>query len=269
MKKALPYILYSIVILGAAGLLIYQGLIQKNLESGNLVKGIMIIAAAMIGMVRPRRSTAVSNKKVAYGKAYAEHIQNAFEDEPKLEKKFYNAVHDYNRDRPAAAIAKLEKIRPNCQRSSDLRAVTVFMALCLDDMGLYEQAIRQYDAALRVRPNSSLYSNMGLCYQRLGQPEQAKACYENAISQDPGNAYAHNNLATYHFRQGDYPEALRCAKDAIAANARMPQALGCAAVCSALLGDEEEYKSYYRQAVSAGYDGSKIKETIQSLNSEI
>ena len=38
MKKALPYILYGIVILGAGGLLIYQGLIAKTLESGNLVK---------------------------------------------------------------------------------------------------------------------------------------------------------------------------------------------------------------------------------------
>jgi hypothetical protein len=48
----------------------------------------------------------------------------------------------------------------------------------------------------------------------------------------------------------------------------MPQALGCAAVCSAMLGNEEEYRSYYRQAVSAGYDGNKIKNTIAALNPE-
>jgi tetratricopeptide (TPR) repeat protein len=269
MKKALPYILYSIVIHGATGLLIYQGLVQKDLESGDLVKGILVIAAAIIGMVRPRRSGTVSNKKAAYGKAYAEYIQNAFQDEPKLEKKFYNAIHDYNRNRPAAAIAKLEKLRPDCHKSSELRAVTVFMALCLDDMGLYEQAIRHYDTALRIRPNSSLYSNKGLCHQRIGQPEQAKLCYESAISLDAGNAFAHNNLATHYFRLGDYAQALRCAKDAISANARMPQALGCAAVCCAMLGDEDGYRNYYRQAVSAGYDGSKIKETVRALSADL
>ena len=31
---------------------------------------------------------------------------------------------------------------------------------------------------------------------------------------------------------------------------------------------EEEYRNYYRQAVSAGYDGNKIKNTIAALNPE-
>lgn len=264
--KALKYILYSLVIIAAAGLLAYQGLVTRDLEPSNVTKCVLIIAGALIGMFKPRHSGAVSNKKATYEKAYAEHIQNAFFDDPKLEKQFYNAVHDYNCSRPAAAISKLEKLRKQCQRTADLRAVTVFMALCYDDMGLYTKAVAQYDAALRIRPNSSLYSNMGLCYHRLGQSEQALESYQNAIRYDPNNAFAHNNLATHYFRQGDYVEALRCAKDAIAANGKMPQALSCAAICCALLGDQEEYEKYYRQAVSNGYDGKKIKNAIEQLN---
>ena len=269
MKKVLPIILYSIVILFTGGLLVYYGLVVKTLEPGNLIKGLLIIAAALIGMLRPRRSRSVISKKAAYQKAYAEYIQNAFSNDRKLERKLYKAIHDYNRERPSAAIARLEKLRPQCHQTSDLRAVTVFLALCLDDMGLYKKAIEQYDAAIQMHPSSTLYSNMGLCHQRLGQPDAAMTCYQNAILQDSSNAVAHNNLASCYFRQGDYAEALRCSKDAIAIDAKMHQALSCAAVCCALLGEETEYKKYYRQAVAAGYDGNTIKRTITNLNPDL
>ena len=49
----------------------------------------------------------------------------------------------------------------------------------------------------------------------------------------------------------------------------MPQALSCAALCSALLGDDENYRKYYRQAVSAGYDGNKIKNIMAQLNPDL
>lgn len=269
MKKVLPIILYSIVILAAGGLLVYYGLVEKTLESGDLIKGLLIIAAALIGMLRPRRNRTVVSKKATYQKAYAEFIQNAFSNDRKSEKKLYNAIHDYNRNRPSAAIATLEKLRPQCHRTSDLRAVTVFHALCLDDMGLYKKAIEQYDAAIQMHPSSTLYSNMGLCYQRLGQPDAAVTCYQNAILQDSNNAIAHNNLASHYFQQGEYAEALRCSKNAIAIDAKMHQALSCAAVCCALLGEETEYKKYYRQAVAAGYDGNTIKRTITNLNPDL
>ena len=221
MKKVLPIILYSIVILIAGGLLVYYGLVVKTLESGDLIKGLLVIAAALIGMLRPRRSRSVISRKAAYQKAYAEHIENAFSNDRKLERKLYRH---------------------------------------------YKKAIAQYEAAIQIHPNSSLYSNMGLCYQRLGQADPAVSCYQKAISLDSTNAVAHNNLASHYFRQGDYTEALRCSKDAIAINAKMHQALSCAAVCCALLGDETEYKKYYRQAVAAGYDGNTIKNTITRLN---
>ena len=49
----------------------------------------------------------------------------------------------------------------------------------------------------------------------------------------------------------------------------MPQALSTAAVCSALEGNEEKYKQYYRRAVAAGYNGEKIKNAIRNLSAEL
>lgn len=265
--KALKYILYGLVIAAAAGLLAYQGLVEKNLDSSNITRCLLIIAAAIIGMLKPNKQRRiVSNKKAAYQKAYSQHIQNAFEDDPKLEAKFYNAIHDYNRNKPAAAIAKLEKLRKECQRSADLRAVAVFTALCYDDMGLYDKSIPQYEAALGIRSNSSLYSNMGLAYYRLGDEAAAEKAYNDAIRVDPQNAFAHNNLATLWFRRGDYAQSLRWAEAAIAINSGMPQALSTAAICCAMLKDQEGYEKYYRQAVANGYDGKKIKDFLARMD---
>lgn len=265
--KALKYIIYGLVIVGAGALLAYQGLVEKNLESSDLIRGLLIIAAALIGMFKPNRRT-VSNKKVVYQKAYAEHIQGAFEGDAKLEKVFYNAIHLYNCEKPAAALAKLEKLRKECSRSADIRAVTVFMALCSDDMGLYEQSIGYYEAAVALRPNSSLYSNMGLCYQRLGNMEAAVTQYQLAISLDPKNAFAYNNLSATYFRQAEYEKSLEYAKKAIEADNNMPQALSTASICCGLLGDEEGYQKYYRLAVANGYDGRRIKATVQRMKEE-
>lgn len=269
MKRALPYILYSLVIAGAAALLIYQGFVTKDLESGNLVKGLLMIAAALLGMFRPRNRRQIVNKKATYQKAYGEYIQNAFSEDRKLEILFYKAVDDYNQNRPAAAISKLNKLRKECHHTAEIYAVTFFLALCHDDMQLYGEAIKHYDAAAKIRPTSTLYSNMGLCQQRMGQKDSAQESYEQAIRLDPSNAFAYNNLAAMYFREGAYHDALEYAEQAIQADPNLPQALGTAAVCSALLGETEDYERYYRQAVAHGYDGNKIKATIRSLDPEI
>ena len=266
--KALRYILFSILILVCLGLLGYQYINQGYLETNQITRCGIIIVGAVLSMLKKPRTT-VSNKKAAYSKAYEEHIQGAFQDAPKLEKQFYDALHFYNQNKPAKAISKLEKLRKECQNSKDLRAVTVFTALCLDDMQLFDKAINQYQAAISIRDSSSLNSNMGLCYQKIGNYEDALVCYEKAMELDPKNAYAINNLSALHFRMGDYEEALAIAEDAIAVNAKMQQPLTTAAICCGILGNTEKYEKYYRQAVSNGADGKVIKEIIRNMDSEL
>ena len=269
MKKALPYILYSLIILAVVGLIVYQCVVEQSLDTGDLIKGILLIIAAIMGMLRPKRRRHIGSKKALYQKAYGEFIQNAFYDEPKLEKKFYKAVDDYNFDRCAAGVAKLTKLRKECQRTADIYAVTVFMGLCCDGMHAYEEAVKHYEDAARIRDNTTLHSNAGLCYLRLGQLDKAEEAFHLAIRVDEKNAFAWNNLASLYFRQGEYEQALEYAETAIECDGQMPQALSCAALCSALLGDDENYRKYYRQAVSAGYDGNKIKNILAQLNPDL
>ena len=264
--KALRYILLSLVIAVAAGLLIYEIVIQKQFDGGNLTRCILIIAGAILAMFKTKKKAPAVNKKVLYQKAYSDFIQDPFSEEPKLQKKFYDAVHDYNQDKPSSALVKLEKLRKECQRSGDLYSVTVFTALVLDDMGQYQKAVQQYDAALHIRANSSLYSNMGLCYQRLGDYEASESAYLNALKISEKNAFAWNNLSALYFRKGEYAQALDYAEEAIELDAKLAPALSTAAICCALLDEVDDYHYYYRQAVACGYDGQKIKNTIRNLD---
>lgn len=269
--KKLQYILYILLAAVIIGLLVYDYMPDHIIESHTISKAIIVLVGIALGMLRTATNAhkQVSNKKALYSNAYGEFIGTAFAYDKKLEKLFYDAVDDFNQDKPAAAIDKLEKLRARYQRSDDLYAVTVFQAFCYDNMELYEKAIEKYYASLQIRANSIVASNMGLCQDKLGQLEQAEASYQQALLLDPQNHNAYNNLAQQSLRAGDYVHALEYSKQALAINPKMPQALNAATVSSYMLGDTSGYETYYRQAVSNGSDGNQIKAYIKSLDTRI
>ena len=264
--KALRYILFSLLIAAALGLLAYYIFIEKDLSPNHMIPCALLILSAIAAMAKTGRRPSRANRKAIYQKAYGKFIQNAFKDEPKLEKKLLDAIDDYNQNKSGAAISKLQKLRKECQRTDDIYAVTVFTALCCEDMGSWEDALTQYRAAVNMRNDTTLHSNLAFCLQNLGRFEEAEESYHRAIQVDPGNSIAMNNLAGLRFRQNDYEGALDYAEAALEIDAKLPQALSLAAICCALQGYEEEYTAYYRRAVAAGYDGNKIKNTIKNLD---
>lgn len=266
--KKLPYVLYALLAAAMIGLFLWDYLPDGYVERGTVTKFGLLLAAAVLGIIRTATGERkrVSNKKAVYSKAYPQFIGNAFSQEPKLEKRFYDAVDLFNRKKPAAAVAQLDKLRAECANTSDLYAVTVFQALCLDDMRLYDNAAKAYDAALRIRPNTTLASNLGLCLERMGRTEEAVEMFRQAISIDPANAFPRNNLAQHYIRAADYENAALYARQALEINPKMPQALNAMAVCSYVQGDREAYERYYRLAVSNGSNGDALKRFIQSLD---
>lgn len=266
--KKLPYILYTLLAAGVIGLLVYDYLPDHRIEATDLSRAGLLLAGILLGFLKVgrRQSRGVSNKKVTYTRAYPQFIQNVFPDDRKAEKLFFNAVDDYNCDRPAKGIEKLNKLRGECRNSAERYAVTVFTALCLDDMGIYDRAAENYRAALQIKQNSTLCSNLGLVLERLGKPDESVEAYRQAIRLDPSNVYPVNNLAQRFIRMGDYVQGLEYARQAIGINSKLPQALSAMAICSYMLGNMADYETYYRQAVSNGYDGKKLKAYLQSLD---
>ena len=271
--KKLAYVLYALLIIAAIGLLVYDYLPDRAIASETLTRAGLLIAGLVLSILRLRvrgnRRRTPANKITAYTNAYPQYIHaNVFGDDPKARKLFFSAVEDYNLDRPTAGVKKLETLLGQCANSADRYAATVFLALCLDDMGAYDQAVRHYRSAISIKPESSLWSNLGLALERLGRLEESENAYLSAIRLDPQNAFPLNNLAQRYIRLGDYQKAREYALQAIAINPKFPQALSALAISSHLLGDQAGYQQYYRQAVANGYDGQKIKNYLKAMNPE-
>ena len=55
----------------------------------------------------------------------------------------------------------------------------------------YQSAIKDFDAAIRLNPQSDAYYNRGVAYRKLGQFERAIEDYDEAIRLDPQYAEAY------------------------------------------------------------------------------
>ena len=261
--KALKYILVGLVSAAVIGLLCYQGFVTKELTTSNLTKGLLILAGLVLSLFRGPRKQRLT--KADYKAAYGHLIGNAFTDDPKLEKKLYSALDDFNKHRYPACLQKLEQLRLESPRAADRFTVIAFTALCYARQKRYEEAIAQYTAALQIREHSTVASNMGSCYLELGRTDEALECFLRALRADNKNPNAYNNIAQLYIQLGEFEDAIPYAEEALALNAKMPQALNAMAICYAMLDYDEEAEAYFRRAVANGSDGNALREYIENL----
>ncbi|MEI9901111.1 MAG: tetratricopeptide repeat protein [Hyphomicrobium sp.] len=70
-------------------------------------------------------------------------------------------------------------------------------------LGKFEEAIADYDAALKIRPDFPLaLNNRAWAYYKLGRPSDGIADVERALSLSPGSPYALDTRAHIHQAQG-------------------------------------------------------------------
>jgi len=73
----------------------------------------------------------------------------------------------------------------------------------------YQQAIQDYNEAIRIDPDSALaYNNRGSAFQHMGNYERAIQDYDQAIRLDGTSALAYNNRGRVHHLKEDYPQAI-------------------------------------------------------------
>ena len=263
--KAFRYIIAVLLVACAIGLLCYQYFVEQNLEKSDILKAAVIILGAIASLFRaPRQGTP---RKQDLHSAYGHLIGKAFTDNPKLEKQFYQALVLFNKGRYQNTITQLQKLYPQTTRSADRFAISAFVGICCSRMGLYREAIHNYTQALQIQEHSTVISNMGSCYQELGEMETAAECYKRAIRADSNNPNAYNNLSQLHIMMGEYELALPYAEQAVALNGKFSPALNAMTICHAMLGNESEYDTYFRRAVACGSDGKGLRAYIENLKS--
>jgi tetratricopeptide (TPR) repeat protein len=80
----------------------------------------------------------------------------------------------------------------------------------LDKQGRYDEAMRHYGEALRIKPDEAfVYDKLATDFDIVGRLDDAVAYYGKSLQLDPGNARVHNNLGITLIRRGDAGEAIK------------------------------------------------------------
>ncbi len=269
MKKKWIILLYSLVILAALGASAYEFHTKGTVDNGNLVRTLLIILGAVVGMckTRPgRRSKFVRNQVALFEKAYASQIGNAFTNMPKERKLFFRSLGDFNSDKYDAALKKLEQLNESCRGMAEQRAISFFLGRNYEGIGDYSSAITSYEQCLRMGGDSAAANNLATCYSKMGNLEKQWENLLLSVQIDPKYANGHNNIGQFLIRVGEYENAIAPLQEAHRLNANLRPALSGLAICFAMTDQKENYEKALHMLVALGDSGEATKSFIRSLD---
>jgi tetratricopeptide (TPR) repeat protein len=85
---------------------------------------------------------------------------------------------------------------------------------CLENLGLYEEAISSYDMLIRLKPDfPDAWNQRGILFAKLGNYKDALTCIEKAIEIDPNHIYALGSHSELLLATNRWNEGLETMKD--------------------------------------------------------
>ena len=140
--------------------------------------------------------------------------------------------------------AKARELRPNDY------GTLVNLGVCYYRLGQYDQAENTFRSAVAIDPyQSHAYTNLGAIYDAQGEAYQAVTMYRQSLERDSRQPEVLMNLAAVYVRQGKYQAALR---DYQAAQSMMDDpaaALERLGYCHYHMGEYEKAEEYYLKAL--------------------
>ena len=122
--------------------------------------------------------------------------------------------------------------------------------LSLYNVGLVDDAIREYHVALRLKPDLAIvHNNLGIALSDKGINEGAMQEYKEALRLDPSLAIAHNNLGTALKASGDTDEAIFEYREALRLNPSYAEAYNNLGLARIATGDLDGAMSEYSEAM--------------------
>jgi len=98
--------------------------------------------------------------------------------------------------------------------------------LTYSNEGNWDQAIEDYDAAIKLNPNDvRIFSNRGNAYLAKRQYDRAIEDYDRAIALDPSEAIPFNNRGSAYYKKGQSDRAMQDFDRAIELDPNYPDAL--------------------------------------------
>ncbi len=120
---------------------------------------------------------------------------------------------------PARAIGAQSDSRPATNaEDAAIEKARIFMA-----EKKYEEAIRNFQEALKINPKNAVALNMiGIAYLNLNNYEQAKKYFERSSRADKKYPSAVNNLGMVYYHQKNYKRAIREYQRAVLVDPQQP-----------------------------------------------
>ena len=124
------------------------------------------------------------------------------------------------------------------------------LAVCLEQLGRYEEAIAAYGTCMGLRPGAAWpCHNLGLIYASQNKLDLAERCFHDALEQSPNLVPALINLGVVLHKKGQYDKALEVLNRAIELGGETADALANRAAVKSALGDPEGALNDLRRAL--------------------
>jgi len=129
--------------------------------------------------------------------------------------------------------------------------------------GQVEEAIRQYQEALEIKPNYvSALDSLGLALAKNGQADEAIGQYRKALEINPAYEKAHNNLGHALAGKGDLEGAIAQFRQALEINPAYQDARYNLGIDLAKKGDLEEAITQYRKLLEINPDYAEARNNL-------
>ena len=258
--------------------MICLGLTQKNQRLGDLAANALVVRAARLPQVAPsdadtalsslaepevhvkagwRTSGIVRMALVCFILAVSFGISafgvRAILGDLSEARKHYNAgVALGIEGRLEEAIAEYdEAIRLNPQYTLAYNA----RGAAYNDSGQPEKAIPDFDEAIRLNPQHvSAYNNRGIAYDRLGQYPRAIQNYDEALRLNPESALAYNNRGNAYRHMGQYQQSIENYDEALRLNPESANTYAARSLANTLIGKDTEAQQDVERAEAHGVD---------------
>ncbi len=134
----------------------------------------------------------------------------------------------------------------------------------LSNEGHWEEAITEFNEAIRVNPRDSLaYYNRANAYRNLGEYHLAIQDYDEVLGLNPRDALAYNSRADAYLKLSEYHLAIQDYDEALAIFPQLGEAYAGRARSYQFLGRDLEAQQDLDRAVEFGFDRLLLEAEIE------
>jgi tetratricopeptide (TPR) repeat protein len=129
-------------------------------------------------------------------------------------------------------------------------ALAALSVAAWNQAGLWRDDFTLFDHALRVTEKNWLaWNNLGVAYEKSGEPMMAVACYLEAVRIKPDHAFAWYNLGVVYRNLGQRQQSIASYRNAVKADPDFAEAWNNLGAALSVPGQYQEAAGCYREAV--------------------